>query len=146
MASTPTRSAAAVAQPSDGTSFSEWISGAIEQGVKPEQALAVVGLGLMRGMGSGAVDLPLFEGEMEGEANVQVLKNRLETISLAIDTGAPLSTQEVTQLLGARPGTAVVRRAGVTARRLSRNVWQLSRSSETERTAAGYNEGFRRRL
>lgn len=33
----------------------------------------------------------------------------------------------MTLLLGARPGTAVVRRAGITAQRLSRNVWQLSR-------------------
>ncbi len=132
-----------------GGSFSEWISGAIEQGVKPEQALAVVGLGLLRGMGGG-VDLPLLDGEGDGEgsATVQALKGRLEAISLAIHTGAPLTTQEVTLLLGARPGTAVIRRAGVTAQRLSRNVWQLSRSSGDERSSSGsaFGEGFRRRL
>ncbi len=130
-------------------SFSEWISGAIEQGVKPEQALAVVGLGLMRGMASTGAELPLLEldAEAEGSATVSSLKGRLEAISLAVQTGAPLTTQEVTLLLGARPGTAVVRRAGITAQRLSRNVWQLSRAGE-ERTSAsvGFSDGFRRRL
>ena len=131
------------------TSFSEWISGAIEQGVKPEQALAVVGLGLMRGMASTGVELPLLdlEAEAEGSATMLTLKGRLEAISLAVATGAPLTTQEVTLLLGARPGTAVVRRAGITAQRLSRNVWQLSRASD-ERSApsVGFSDGFRRRL
>lgn len=131
------------------TTFSEWISGAIEQGVKPEQALAVVGLGLMRGMASTGAELPLLEldAEVEGTATVSNLKGRLEAISLAVQTGAPLTTQEVTLLLGARPGTAVVRRAGITAQRLSRNVWQLSRTSdERSTTSVGFSDGFRRRL
>ncbi|CAK6696295.1 hypothetical protein BBFGKLBO_02021 [Synechococcus sp. CBW1107] len=131
------------------TTFSEWISGAIEQGVKPEQALAVVGLGLMRGMASTGAELPLLEldAEVEGSATVSTLKGRLEAISLAVQTGAPLTTQEVTLLLGARPGTAVVRRAGLTAQRLSRNVWQLSRSSDERSTpSVGFSDGFRRRL
>ncbi len=130
-------------------SFSDWIAGAIEQGVKPEQALAVVGLGLMRGMGNAGFDLPLLdqEGDTDGSAGVAALKARLEAINLAIQTGAPLSTQEVTLLLGARPGTTQVRRAGVSATRISRNVWQLSRASGEERTPApGFSEGFRRRL
>jgi hypothetical protein len=135
--------------PASEATFSEWISGAIEQGVKPEQALAVVGLGLMRGMAGGGVDLPLLdlEGESEGSATLQSVKGRLEAISLAIQTGAPLTTQEVTLLLGARPGTAVVRRAGITAQRISRNVWQLSRASdERSGSLGGFSDGFRRRL
>jgi hypothetical protein len=130
-------------------SFSEWISGAIEQGVKPEQALAVVGLGLMRGMASTGADLPLLEldAEAEGSATVSTLKGRLEAIALALQTGAPLTTQEVTLLLGARPGTTVVRRAGITAQRLSRNVWQLSHAAEERPSASvGFSDGFRRRL
>lgn len=131
------------------TTFSEWISGAIEQGVKPEQALAVVGLGLMRGMASTGAELPLLEldAEVEGSATVSTLKGRLEAISLAVQTGAPLTTQEVTLLLGARPGTAVVRRAGITAQRLSRNVWQLSRVNDDRSIpSVGFSDGFRRRL
>jgi hypothetical protein len=133
------------------SSFSEWIAGAIEQGVKPEQALAVVGLGLMRGMGSAGFDPPVLDAdfvEAEGSAAVTPLKERLEAISLAIQTGAPLSTQEVTLLLGARPGRSSVRRAGVVAERISRNVWQLSRAGSDDRPAISptFSEGFRRRL
>lgn len=133
----------------DATSFSDWIAGALERGIQPEQALAVVGLGLLRGMGGAGGDLPLLdsESEAEGTASIPALKARLEAIALAIQTGAPLSTQEVAALLGARPGTAQVRRAGVTATRISRNVWQLSRSASEERgIAPGFPEGFRRRL
>ena len=66
-------------------------------------------------------------------------------MQLALDTGAPLSTAEVSLLLGARPGSSVVQRGGLRARRLSRNVWKLSRAAEeTER--GGFSEGFRRRL
>ena len=64
---------------------------------------------------------------------------------LALDTGAPLSTAEVTLLLGARPGAPVVQRGGLRARRLSRNVWKLSRAAE-EGERGGFSEGFRRRL
>nr|WP_255441619.1 MULTISPECIES: hypothetical protein [unclassified Synechococcus] len=111
--------------------------------------MAVVGLGLMRGMASTGAELPLLDldAETEGSATVSTLKGRLEAISLAIQTGAPLTTQEVTLLLGARPGTAAVRRAGISAQRLSRNVWQLSRASDERSTpSVGFNDGFRRRL
>jgi hypothetical protein len=133
------------------SSFAEWIAGAIEQGVKPEQALAVVGLGLMRGMSNGEFELPLLDNgpDADGDgAELVRLKERLDAIALAIKTGAPLTTGEVALLLGARPGSAVVRRAGVVAERISRNVWQLSRSSSDERSAVTpmFNEGFRRRL
>jgi hypothetical protein len=42
----------------------------------------------------------------------------------------------------------VVQRGGLTARRLSRNVWKLSRSSEDSEKASttSFGEGFRRRL
>lgn len=147
-------SAAAVSSPvagqPDDQSFSDWIAGAIDQGVKPEQALAVVGLGLMRGMGGSALAEPFLDadfGSQEGPLAVQAIKGRLEAIALAIDTGAPLSTQEVTLLIGARPGSAKVRRASVVAERISRNIWQLRRSRGEDREAAsGFSEGFRRRL
>jgi hypothetical protein len=42
----------------------------------------------------------------------------------------------------------VVQRGGLIARRLSRNVWKLSRSSEDSEKASttSFGEGFRRRL
>lgn len=149
--SSPATAAQAVAAPVGEQSFSDWITGAIDQGVKPEQALAVVGLGLMRGMGGADYGLPLFDSEtspQDGPVQVQAIKARLESIALAIETGAPLSTQEVTLLIGARPGSAKVRRAGVVAERIGRNVWQLRRSRGEEREAATavFSEGFRRRL
>ena len=71
------------------------------------------------------------------------MRQRLELVNLALQTGAPLSTAEVTALLGARPGAAVVERGGLRARRLSRNVWKLSK---VDSPASSFNDGFRRRL
>jgi hypothetical protein len=49
-----------------------------------------------------------------------------------------------------RSGFAAVRQRerGISARRLSRNVWKLSRSSEDSEKASttSFGEGFRRRL
>jgi len=127
----------------------EWINQAAEQGIKPEQVLAVLGLGMMGKMFNPGGELPWsWQGEENcGQADLAGLRQRLELIQLALQTGAPLSTAETSQLLGARPGAAVIERAGLVARRVSRNVWKLSRAAETaERPATGFNEGFRRRL
>ena len=139
-AATPTAPAADAALPA-------WISEAVEQGVKPEQALAFIGLGLMQRLTAPGQERPWLWNEDEdgGSADLTALRQRLELTQLAIQTGAPLSTAEVTQLLGARPGAAVVERGGLTARRISRNVWKLSRSSD-EPTRSSFNDGFRRRL
>jgi hypothetical protein len=125
----------------------DWLAQAVEQGVKPEQALAFIGLGLMRRMVDGGADLPWVWSEEEdgGSADLTALRQRLELVRLALETGAPLSTAEVTQLMGARPGSAVVQRGGLRARRLSRNVWKLSRADE-EPERPGFGDGFRRRL
>lgn len=56
----------------------------------------------------------------------ELLLARLEAIERACRTGAPLSTAEVSWLLGARPGEPVVTRGRVTAIRQRRNVWSLS--------------------
>ncbi len=135
----------------DQDTVSEWISRALDEGVRPEQALALIGLGLMRRMGSVGAD-GFGDWKESGEADHPVdlagLRQRLEITDLAIRTGAPLSTAEVTQLMGARPGAALVERGGLTARRLGRNVWKLSRSADGEREerSIGFSEGFRRRL
>jgi hypothetical protein len=135
----------------DQDTFSEWITQAIDQGVRPEQALAFIGLGLMRRMGGMGVDGPgdwHDAPEAEGPLDLTGLRQRLEITELAIRTGAPLSTAEVAQLLGARPGAPVVERGGLTARRLGRNIWKLSRSGDDDRSerSYGFSEGFRRRL
>jgi len=138
-----------VADPLEGAtpSMPDWLARAVEQGVKPEQALAFIGLGLMRRLADGGAEAPWIWNDEEdgGTADLAGLRQRLELVHLALDTGAPLSTAEVTLLLGARPGAPVVQRGGLRARRLSRNVWKLSRAAE-EGERGGFSEGFRRRL
>lgn len=130
-----------------------WINEAMDQGVKPDQALALIGLGLVQKMvGAGDSAWVWNEPEDGGSADLPCLRRRLELTALALQTSAPLSTAEVTYLMGARPGAALVERGGLLARRLSRNVWKLSRSSaerpgeEGDRFGNGFGEGFRRRL
>ena len=137
--------------PLDQDTVSEWITRALDEGVRPEQALAFIGLGLMRRMGGDIGDgFADWKDAAEADHPVDLagLRQRLEITDLAIRTGAPLSTAEVTQLMGARPGAALVERGGLTARRLGRNVWKLSRSADGEREerSIGFGEGFRRRL
>ena len=114
-----------------------------------DQALGMVSFGLMQRLAEeGKMDLPLLETTAGGNADgLRALKQRLELTALAIDTGAPLSTAEVTALLGARPGKERVERGGLLAKRVSRNVWRLSRVEETGNEASGFRQdGFRRRL
>jgi hypothetical protein len=128
-----------------------WLAEAVQQGLRPEQLLACIGLGWMGRMGGDPQSSPwIWEAEQDGgQADLAALRQRLELIRLAIETGAPLSTAEVSQLLGARPGTEVVERGGLRARRMSRNVWKLSRVGESREgsgSVVAFAEGFRRRL
>ncbi|MFN7898897.1 MAG: hypothetical protein ACK5N0_04400 [Synechococcaceae cyanobacterium] len=142
----------AAAQPDNlnHTTMPEWLTRVLQQGVKPEQALAVIGLGLMNGLAEAPSEHSwLWTGEGDEPAGVDAgaLHQRLETVQLALETGAPLSTAEVTLLLGARPGAAEVQRGGLTARRQGRNVWKLTRSGEAAQGGGtAFREGFRRRL
>ena len=115
--------------------------------VRPEQALALVGMGLLQKMAANG-ELPWVwtEGEDAGACDPGALRSRLELTDLALKTGAPLSTAEVTYLMGARPGAAVVERGGLKARRVSRNVWKLSQSSGSSEPGgfSGFNDGRRR--
>ena len=97
--------------------------------LKPEQALGLVGLGLLQKLSSQKLENLNWESEFNEKADLHSLRQRLELTSLAIETGAPLSTSEVTQLLGVRPHSSKTDRGGITARRLSRNVWRLTNSS-----------------
>jgi hypothetical protein len=117
-------------------------------GVKPEQALALVGMGLMQKMAANG-ELPWVWNDSEdgGQCDTAALRHRLELTQLALQTGAPLSTAEVTYLMGARPGAALVERGGLKARRVSRNVWKLSQASGVSgevASFASFNDGRRR--
>jgi hypothetical protein len=115
--------------------------------VRPEQALALVGMGMLQRMAAnGELPWSWTEGEDGGACDPGALRNRLELTDLALRTGAPLSTAEVTYLMGARPGAAVVERGGLKARRVSRNVWKLSQSSGSSESNgfSSFNDGRRR--
>lgn len=115
-----------------------------------EQALALMGMGLMRRMAaSGELPWVWSDAEDGGNCDVAALRQRLELTQLALQTGAPLSTAEVTYLMGARPGSADVERGGLRARRVSRNVWKLSEARGSERRGevaqfSSFNDGRRR--
>lgn len=135
--------------------MADWLAEASARGIQPEQALALIGFGLFQRLrqSSDGPDWSWSEAEDGGSADLASLRQRLELTRLAIQTGAPLSTAEVTALLGARPGGALVERGGLRARRLSRNVWKLSQTdgdgAEEGRDAGfsgGFGSGFRRRL
>ena len=99
--------------------------------LKAEQALGLIGVGLMQKMSREGLSTLDWSAESNNErADLNSLKQRLELIALAIDTGAPLSTSEVSQLLGARPGASRTERGGLVATRISRNVWKLTRSEK----------------
>ena len=111
-----------------------------------DQALGMVSFGLMQRLAQdGQVDLPWLEGSGNADSErLRQLRQRLELTALAIETGAPLTTTEVSMLLGARPGTERVERGGLVARRVSRHVWRLSKADNRERHHR--YAGFRRRL
>lgn len=125
----------------------EWMA-QVAHGVQPDQALALIGLGLMGRLGTENQGPWTWNGEEDcGNADLNALRQRLELVDLALRTAAPLSTTEITQLLGARPGAAVVERGGLVARRCGRNVWKLSRSEQTKEQPSGsFQESWRRRL
>ncbi len=125
----------------------EWMA-QVAQGVQPDQALALIGLGLMGRLGAENQAPWIWNGEEDGGVDdLTALRQRLELVDLALRTAAPLSTAEVTQLLGARPGAAVVERGGLVARRCGRNVWKLSRNEQPKDQPSGsFQESWRRRL
>ena len=99
--------------------------------LKPEQALGLVGLGMMQKLSKDNTRLRLVEDSDE-KFDLQALHQRLELIALALETSAPLTTNEVAHLLGARPGSSKTERGGLSAKRISRNVWKLTRIEEKD--------------
>jgi len=68
----------------------------------------------------GTVQAPPMESD-----GVQQLRSRLAALRDAVELGAPLSTAEVSLLLGARPGGAEVVRGRLRAVREARNCWTI---------------------
>ena len=97
--------------------------------INPEQALGLISLGLMQKLSDKGIDNLNWFKEDEN-CDTYELRQRLELTSLAIETGAPLSTTEVSKLLGVRPGSSRVESGGLIANKISRNVWRLIKSSQ----------------
>ena len=97
--------------------------------INPEEALGLVSLSLMQKLSDKGIANLNWLKEDE-KCNSYELRQRLELTSLAIETGAPLSTSEVSKLLGVRPGSPKVERGGIIAKKISRNVWRLIKSSQ----------------
>ena len=66
--------------------------------INPEQALGLVSLGLMQKLSDKGINNLNWLKEDE-KCDTFELRQRLELTSLAIETGAPLSTTEVSKLL-----------------------------------------------
>ena len=99
--------------------------------INPDQALGLVSLGLMQKLtNKGLSDLNWLREDVNEKADLHELRQRLELTSLAIETGAPLTTAEVSKLLGVKPLSDEYERGGLTAKTLSRNVWKLTKSEK----------------
>tara|TARA_B100000700_G_C14875528_1_gene775479 strand:- start:529 stop:900 length:372 start_codon:yes stop_codon:yes gene_type:complete len=101
--------------------------------MKPEQALGLIGVGLMQKISEeGLTNWSNFKEGNSEKVDLSALRQRLELTDLAIKTGAPLSTSEVSQILGVKPGSEKIQRGGVIATKISRNVWKITRADSDQ--------------
>ena len=97
--------------------------------LNPDQTLGLVSLTLMQKLSQKDPSFSWLVDENNDLKNIKNLRDRLELIDLAIKTGAPISTAEVTFLMGAKPGKSKVERAGLLAIKVSRNTWKIVKNS-----------------
>ena len=95
----------------------------------PDQTLGLVSLSLMQKLSQKDPSFGWLENDNADSTNLKKLRDRLELTELAIRTGAPLSTSEISLLLGAKPGKSTIQRGGLLATKISRNIWKLSKSN-----------------
>ena len=95
-----------------------------------EQKLSLVSLGLMKKLSQKDPSFNWLDDDNAEKLYIKKLRDRLELIQLAIGTGAPLSTSEISFLMGAKPGKRTVERGGLIATKISRNIWKLSKNNE----------------
>ncbi len=98
--------------------------------LSPDQTLGLVSLSLMQKLSQKDSSFSWLEEEKSDKVNLKHLRDRLELTQLAINTGAPLTTSEVTALIGAKPGKSKLERAGLLATKIARNLWKLSKTSQ----------------
>ena len=94
-----------------------------------EQTLGLVSMSLMQKLAKKDPAFTWLIDEAPDIKNIKKLRDRLELTELALQTGAPLSTSEVTLLMGAKPGKSKVQRGGLLATKLTRNVWKISKTN-----------------
>ena len=97
--------------------------------LSPDQTLGLVSLSLMQKLSQKDPSFSWLIDDNKDFRNMKNLRNRLELIDLAIKTGAPISTAEVSFLMGAKPGKSRVERGGLIAIKVSRNVWKIAKNS-----------------
>ena len=95
-----------------------------------EKTLGLVSLSLMQKLSQKDPTFSWLIDENSDSKNLNNLRNRLELTELAIKTGAPLSTSEVSILMGAKPGKSKVERGGLLATKISRNVWKITKIND----------------
>tara|TARA_Y100001978_G_C23516127_1_gene347997 strand:- start:259 stop:627 length:369 start_codon:yes stop_codon:yes gene_type:complete len=95
-----------------------------------EQNLGLVSLSLMQKLSQKDPSFSWLIDENPDHRNLQKLRDRLELTELAIKTSAPLSTLEVSILMGAKPGKSKVERGGLLATKVSRNVWKITKVND----------------
>ena len=98
--------------------------------LSPEKTIGLVSLSLMQKLSQKDPTFSWLIDENSESKNLNNLRNRLELTELAIKTGAPLSTIEVSILMGAKPGKSKVERGGLLATKISRNVWKISKIND----------------
>ena len=97
--------------------------------LSPDQTLGLVSLTLMQKLSQKDPSFSWLIDDNKDLGNIKNFRNRLELIDLAIKTGAPISTAEVSFLMGAKPGKSRVERGGLIAIKVSRNVWKIAKNS-----------------
>ena len=98
--------------------------------LSPDQTLGLVSLSLMQKLSQKDPSFSWLIDENSDKVSLKNLRDRLELTELAINTGAPLSTSEITALIGAKPGKSKLERGGLLAIKSARNVWKLSKISQ----------------
>ena len=97
--------------------------------LSPDQTLGLVSLSLMQKLSQKDPSFSWLIDDNKDFRNMKNFRNRLELIDLAIKTCAPISTAEVSFLMGAKPGKSRVERGGLIAIKVSRNVWRIAKNS-----------------
>ena len=98
-----------------------------ENELSTDQTLGLVSLSLMQKLSQKDPSFSWLVDTKPDQINLKKLRDRLELIELAINTGAPLTTSEVSILMGAKPGKSKIERGGLLATKIARNVWKLSK-------------------